>query len=196
MVRPAQLHSNILYSIIGCILFSCTQSPQKLIESRKENSSQIQLQNQKGVLHWQGQPFTGTLFALYPNQKDTLWTQQYYEGKEHGTWRKFYPEQKLQEIRYFDNGKKVNTLVGYWANGKKRYEYVFENDEYEGTCRDWNEQGLLIKEMNYHKGHEQGEQKVWYDNGKIRTNYIIKNGRRYGLLGTKNCSNVADSVAR
>jgi antitoxin component YwqK of YwqJK toxin-antitoxin module len=48
--------------------------------------------------------------------------------------------------------------------------------------------------LNYQKGHEEGEQKWWYDNGKIKANYIIKDGRRYGLLGTKNCINVSDSI--
>ena len=72
--------------------------------------------------------------------------------------------------------------------------YVFVNDEYEGTCREWSSDGLLVKEMNYLKGHEEGSQRWWYDNGKIKANYIIKQGRRYGLLGTKNCMNVSDSI--
>jgi len=72
--------------------------------------------------------------------------------------------------------------------------YQFEDDEYEGTCREWNESGRLITEMNYHRGYESGSQKVWYDNGKIKSNYVMESGRRYGLLGTKNCVNVSDSI--
>ena len=48
--------------------------------------------------------------------------------------------------------------------------------------------------MSYYKGYESGGQKVWYPNGLIKSNYIMKNGRRYGLLGTKNCINVKDSI--
>ena len=73
-------------------------------------------------------------------------------------------------------------------------QYQFESDEYQGTCKEWNEKGLLVKQMNYHQGHELGSQKWWYDNGKIKANYIIQNGRRFGLLGTKNCINVTDSI--
>ena len=47
--------------------------------------------------------------------------------------------------------------------------------------------------MNYYNGKEQGSQKVWYNNGKIKSNYVVKDGRRYGLLGTKNCTNVKDT---
>jgi antitoxin component YwqK of YwqJK toxin-antitoxin module len=54
--------------------------------------------------------------------------------------------------------------------------------------------GKLIHLANYKNGQEEGTQKLWYDNGKIRANYVIKNGKRYGLLGTKNCINVSDSI--
>jgi len=60
--------------------------------------------------------------------------------------------------------------------------------------RHGNPEGKLISYHNFKNGYEEGSQKVWYDNGKIKSNYTIKNGRRYGLLGTKNCINVKDSV--
>ena len=36
--------------------------------------------------------------------------------------------------------------------------------------------------------------KYFYNNGKVRSNYLVINGKRYGLLGTKNCVNVKDSI--
>jgi len=48
--------------------------------------------------------------------------------------------------------------------------------------------------MNYKNGYEDGRQEQYYDNGKVKANYIMMSGRRYGLLGTKNCVNVTDSV--
>ena len=56
------------------------------------------------------------------------------------------------------------------------------NDEYDGNCREWNETGMLVKEMNYIKGHEEGIQRWWYDNGKIKANYVITD--HYRLLET------------
>ena len=79
-------------------------------------------------------------------------------------------------------------------NGNIKFEFHFKDDEYEGICRTWNNKGILTQESNYVAGHEEGAQKAWYDNGKVRSNYVIKAGRRYGLLGTKNCKNVSDSV--
>ena len=98
------------------------------------------------------------------------------------------------EQRYYVQGVKTGTLKRYWSNGKIQAIYFFANGEYQGTCREWNPEGKLVREMNYERGHESGSQKQWYDDGSIRSNYIIRNDRRYGLLGTKNCINVSDSV--
>ena len=53
---------------------------------------------------------------------------------------------------------------------------------------------MLLRVSNYKNGYEHGQQKIWYPDGRIKSNYIIKNGRRYGLLGIKNCINVSDSI--
>jgi len=147
-----------------------------------------------GLVYHNNILFTGYMYRLYPDSKDTMEVLGYREGKEHGIWRRFYQGNKLHEKREFAEGKKVGNLEKWWENGKKQMHYVFVNDEYEGFCREWNREGRLIREMNYQQGHEEGVQRWWYDNGKIKANYIIKNGRRFGLLGTKNCINVSDSI--
>lgn len=60
--------------------------------------------------------------------------------------------------------------------------------------KEWSFDGKLSHLGNFENGQEEGSQKMWYDTGKIRANYVIKNGKRYGLLGTKNCKNVSDSI--
>ena len=100
----------------------------------------------------------------------------------------------LKEIRSYNNGIKYGKHTGYYNNGKKQFEYNLKNDEYHGLKRAWNKEGVMIQKMNFLKGYENGYQKVWYDNGTIKSNYYVKNGRRFGLLGTKNCTNVKDSI--
>ena len=74
------------------------------------------------------------------------------------------------------------------------FEYNLKDDEYNGSLKEWNRKGQIIKSFNYVNGYEKGSQKLWFDNGEVRSNYVIKNNRRYGLLGTKNCINVSDSI--
>jgi len=147
-----------------------------------------------GIVMENNQPFTGTLFTLFPGTVDTAELATYKDGKEHGEWKKYYPSKKIKGKRYFENGQKTGEYLAWWENGNKQLDYVFVDGEYEGACKEWNEKGLLTRHMNYKQGHEEGSQQYWYDNGKIKANYIIKAGRRYGLLGTKNCINVSDSI--
>lgn len=140
------------------------------------------------------QKFSGYLFLLQPNQKDTASIEPYLDGLLNGTSRKWYPSQQLMEKREYRNGQKNGWQIAYWENGNKRFEFTAHNDAYEGELKEWTVDGKLIHLAHYTNGQEEGIQKLWHDNGKIRANYTILNGKRYGLLGTKNCKNVSDSI--
>jgi antitoxin component YwqK of YwqJK toxin-antitoxin module len=137
--------------------------------------------------------YSGYLFELFPSQ-DTMISEGYINGKLSGMSKKWYPNRQLMEERFYVDGRKEGRQVSYWQNGNKRFEFNAKNDAYEGELREWNYKGNLSHLAHYKAGQEQGIQKVWYDNGKIKANYVIINGKRYGLLGTKNCKNVSDSI--
>jgi len=153
------------------------------------DNPQISFEN-AGVFY-QGKPFSGTLFRLDSQTQDTLKIESYLKGNRHGKWIQYFPGHVLKEFRTFERGKKTGAFVQYFPTGKKQQAYHFQNDEYQGLASEWNERGVLIREMHYVAGHEEGSQKLFYDNGQIRANYVMKDGRRFGLLGTKNCVNVS-----
>ena len=193
MAHPALLRNSIY--LLSFVLFAgCNTPANTSISTKQVNAVDTTLRIMNGVMYESGQLFTGTVYTLHPGTKDTAELANYFQGKENGEWKKFYAPGALKEKREFTNGKKTGEYIAYWENGNKKLDYLFDDDEYEGTCREWNADGMLIREMNYKKGHEEGEQKMFYDNGSTRSNYIIVKGRRYGLLGTKNCINVSDSV--
>lgn len=194
MARQVQFLVKILISIIVLqSLPSC--SGNKMPEHMATyNAAKIQVHIQNGVLMQNGKPFTGIIYALQPNQKDTAEIVCFNQGREHGTWKRFYTGGKLGEVRHFENGKKTGRLQAWWADGKKKIDYYFKDGEYEGECREWQADGRLVAVMNYEKGYEAGQQLQYYADGKVKANYIMTNGRRYGLLGTKNCVNVSDSI--
>ncbi len=108
--------------------------------------------------------------------------------------KKYFPSGKIREIRHLKNGVRQGLQTAYWENGRKRFEYIAVNDAYEGELKEWAENGQLFHLAHYKKGQEEGIQKMWHANGKIRSNFIIIKGRRYGLLGTKNCKNVNEKL--
>jgi antitoxin component YwqK of YwqJK toxin-antitoxin module len=101
--------------------------------------------------------------------------------------KKYYPSGKIMEIRHLKDGIRTGLQTAYWENGNKRFEYTAANDTYEGELKEWDEQGRLFHLGHYKNGQEEGEQKMWHSDGKIRSNFVIIKGKRYGLLGTKNC---------
>ena len=88
-------------------------------------------------------------------------------------------------------GKKEGTHKGFFPDSQPRFEYKFEAGENIGTHYDWYEGGQLAKLTNYKDGKPFGVQKMWRSDGKIRSNYVIReDGRRYGLVGIKRCKNI------
>lgn len=162
-------------------------------ELKSFNAHSLHLENRNGIVYSEGKPFSGNVFEL-TDTNDTIALSGFYKGKEHGQWKRFYPEGRLEELRYFDKGVKIKTLTRWWENGQMQMICTFKNGEYDGALKEWNENGQLTQEMNYRNGYESGSQKMYYDNGKIRSNYVVKDGKRIGLLGTKNCVNVSDSI--
>ncbi len=179
--------------VLSILLNSCSNEKTNL---RFVDQGKVSVKHSGGVAYVNDSVFTGVLYSLFPGRNDTLELSSFLNGHEHGTWKQFYPTGSLKEIRYFKNGKKQGEYKGWWENGSKKFIFQFADDEYNGTCYEWTDNGQLIHEANYIAGHEAGEQRAWYTNGKTRSNYTITNGRRYGLLGTKNCKNVSDSVFR
>ena len=190
MERQVRLH--VKWLMIAILFVSCFRE-EAGSELRWYNEADIQLQNLAGVYKSEGKPFSGIVYSLSDN-KDTVAVASFVNGLEDGAWRSYYSNGQLKEKRYFTKGKKTGLLEGWWPNGKQRLLYHFDNGEYEGNCRDWNEKGLLMNNMNYKEGYEVGLQQQFYETGKVKANYMMIDGRRYGLLGTKNCVNVSDSV--
>lgn len=138
--------------------------------------------------------YSGFVYELSPNQKDTLAVEGYLAGVLNGISKKYYLNKQLMEYRNYKNGEKHGKQIAFWENGKTRFEFTAVHDRYEGELKEYSADGHLFHLATYKNGQEEGTQKMWYDNGKIRANYVVRNGKRYGLLGTKNCKNVSDSV--
>ena len=146
------------------------------------------------VVFFKKEKFNGVLYELNANNKDTILLEKYNEGSLNGTCKKWYLNNQLMESRAYKMGRKNGKQLSYWENGNKRLEFTAQNDACEGELKEWSVNGKLFHLANYVNGQEEGTQKSWYSNGKIKSNYFIIKGKRYGLLGTKNCKNVSDSI--
>ncbi len=153
-----------------------------------KSSNELQLNN--GVLLYQGLPFNGILVSSYDSLTFKM-KLAYKEGRKDGYEKQWYPNGKIAQSRTYSKGIKVGNHLGWWEDGSEKFYYNFnEKGEFEGSRKEWYQNGQLIRDFNYSKGKEVGSQRMWTETGKIRANYEVKNGERFGLIGLKKCYTV------
>lgn len=167
----------------------------KTVPANYINATSPEFTNHQDTVYYKNSFFTGFRFSLYPNG-DTASLQSYFNGVEEGLQKKWYPNKQLAEERFYINGKKEGTHRGWWSDGKPRFLFTTLNNEYEGEFKEWYISGLLGKQFHYVNGQEEGSQRLWWDNGSVRANYVIRHGKKYGLIGLKTCINPYDSITK
>lgn len=146
---------------------------------------EIEFQN-ANALH-DGVPFTGWLW-----DEEHRCRTQYVAGLRNG-WRFYYfPDGKLREARCYLKDRKTGTHLGWWPNGQLRFSKSYVAGLYHGKTQAWYSDGGLALVQNYVNGKEQGPQKFWQENGTLYANYVVKDGRRFGLIGSKPCSTLSE----
>ncbi|WP_304236653.1 toxin-antitoxin system YwqK family antitoxin [Jiulongibacter sediminis] len=169
----------ILASLLG---FSKSE-----ITENQVSGSDSRLKKAKGILYLNQKAFSGYL-VTYSNDGQLISKTGYLNGKLEGVSQKWTAEGQLTEERNYHQNQRTGRHVGYFENGQKRFEYYFNRGLPIETHKEWLEDGQLYSISNYNaKGQPEGEQKLYFPSGKIRANYVVKNGRRYGLLGAKGC---------
>jgi len=192
----------LLFSVpIWISLFSCSSKTENGEEIRIAKSLPGILKNgQDSLLHFQKDSlylgkelYSGRVFTLFPDG-DTASLHGYFNGLLENTQKRWYENGQISEKRNYINGEKEGIQEGWWPNGKRRFLFFTHHDAYEGEFREWDSEGFLYKDFHYVKGQEEGSQKLWWGNHTLRSNCIIRNGKRYGLLGIKICKNPYDSI--
>jgi hypothetical protein len=153
------------------------------------------LERQNGRLLYHGRPFDGYFLEFFPTG-DTASVGGFVRGKEEGIAKSWYPGRRLRETRFYRAGRKTGRHLGWWDSGVPKFEFNFQNDLHEGPARTWYADGSPDSDFFYQNGYESGAQRAWYPDGTLRLNYVVREGRKYGLTGVKNCETVWDSTVQ
>jgi antitoxin component YwqK of YwqJK toxin-antitoxin module len=178
----------IIVAIAFVWAFIACQSPQITIPNvwvKVEADSSLRFEN--GLVLQQNKPFSGYIVSYYSSQKLRL-KEAYLSGRAENVHQKWHENGQLQEQRGYLNNHKHGIHRGWWPNGKLKFEYNFADDVATGVHQEWYDNGQLFTRLTYDKqGQPEGSQQMWYNTGQIKANYLVKNGRRFGLLGAKGC---------
>ena len=112
----------------------------------------------------------------------------YRDGKRDGVERAWYPNGQIMYERRFERGQESGRHLGWYANGVRHFVYDYTRGVLEGEAREWFPNGAAYRLFHYRAGHEEGSQEMWYPSGARRANYVVHDGRRYGLPGSKGCT--------
>ena len=146
----------------------------------------VGLERIEGRLHLEGEPFTGRLVRRHEGGSVESMTY-YRDGLRHGQARAWYASGALRYRRSYRGGREEGVHVGWWEDGSLHFIYAFEDGVHEGNAREWYPDGTPYRDFNYVEGKESGPQRMWHTDGSLRANYVVKDGRRYGLIGSKGC---------
>jgi antitoxin component YwqK of YwqJK toxin-antitoxin module len=191
MLKTTHMHHTSINTSILCfmLLNGCSNKPGETAIPRVfVNTADPALKHSGGLLLLGQGPFSGWQYAVY-DTGDTALLVPFYNGREAGVSRSWYPNRQMKELRHFDNGRKTGQHKGWWENGQLRFVYHFANDEYEGTVQEWYPDGQMYRSMQYAAGKETGLQQIWRPNGTLHANYEAVDGRFYGLTGNMHCKN-------
>lgn len=144
-----------------------------------------------GQVYYRNQPFAGYLEEHWPNG-NTKSIKAYFNGYLDGDYRTCYPNGQKSEVRSYRQGRKDGRHLGYFPDGQQKFEYCFRDGKAVGTHKHWYSDGSQFKIENYDdSGHPFGLQQVWRPDGKLRSNFVVKeDGRSYGLVGLKRCTKI------
>jgi len=186
MEQPVPLRNKLSVLLLFIIAQSCKPASSTL----SYNTASVKLETKNGIVFKDGKAFTGHLYTLADNSRDSLFSAYYKAGKQDGAIIKWYADGKLMERRFYEENVKTGTHSGFWPDGNKKFHYHFVNGHYEGTQQRWFESGTLYQEKTYKNGQEEGLQREWDSSGNLVINYEAHNGRQYGNIGRKHCASV------
>lgn len=170
--------------------FSGLISCQDTLQTNMQKYSYDEVTKQDGIYYKNGKPITGIITNDKPIapliQKEEFSVR---EGLLDGTLRQWIGGGVLRMEKNYRDGLEAGVQRGYHTNGKLSYLYEAKAGEKEGSYKEYYPSGLLHIEMNYLQGKIIGK-KILDRNGVTLTNYKIKEGRYYGLLGSSSCINV------
>jgi antitoxin component YwqK of YwqJK toxin-antitoxin module len=146
-----------------------------------------ELAMENGVLMRSGVPVTATLTERYESGALKR-TEEWVDGRRDGRSVSWYESGQVNEERTYAAGRKQGRHLGWYADGTRRFDDVFELGLLRGQALEWYPDGTPYRDFTYDAGQESGRQRMWNVDGSLRANYVVREGRRFGLLGSKGCT--------
>jgi antitoxin component YwqK of YwqJK toxin-antitoxin module len=136
--------------------------------------------NDEGNITSQGK-YKGKLkidtWTYFNGKEQVLATEEFVDGKTHGTYKVFYTNGALAEVLNWQNGEKHGEWLKFFDNGAPLLKATYLDNKLQGKYLYYFKNGQLEIEANYKNDQEDGKWTFYLADGKV--NYVLKydNGR-------------------
>jgi antitoxin component YwqK of YwqJK toxin-antitoxin module len=113
-----------------------------------------------------GDLYTGTYTEFYESGNKRI-EMNLMEGKRNGKIRLFFEDEKIQEVRAYDNGLMDGTWITWNNNSVKIAEAAYKRNKKHGKWYIWDDNGVKRYEMEYKDGEKIGTWYIWDQDGKL-----------------------------
>jgi antitoxin component YwqK of YwqJK toxin-antitoxin module len=110
----------------------------------------------------------GEMTEYYPKTGQIQVKRQFKKGIQTGRTLLFYPDGKLKEVQYYEDGKKQKGDTIFYSNGKPQFLVTFKNGKMDGYMRKWTEDGELFFEARYQQDSLKEVTKIMQPKPNIR----------------------------
>lgn len=183
MARPVRPRAERLAGIVLATLFSLGCGGRSTVDV-----TAVTVEPRSGRLLHHGRAYSGDVV----DHSDLRFVQKasYKNGVRHGLAQAWYSDGSLAYMRRFSDGLRQGEHVGFWPGGVPQFRFRYVDDLFEGEQASYYKNGMPLELRHYHAGQEVGRQQIWAASGELSSNYIVKEGRRYGLVGSVDCVTV------
>lgn len=129
--------------------------------------------------------------SLISDDKMELGNVEIDNGKLNGLVLEWFPDGAKKTRKVFKEGFEDGIQKGWHTTGFISYEYEAEQGKILNVYKEYFPNGNMQIEKKYEDGVEVAN-KILNLNGKVIANYVLKNGRYYGLMGSGNCVTVTN----
>ncbi len=110
----------------------------------------------------------GEMTEYYPKTGQIQIKRQFKKGIQTGRTLLFYPDGKLKEVQYYEDGKKQKGDTIFYSNGKPQFLVTFKAGKMDGYMRKWTEDGELFFEARYQQDSLKEVTKIMQPKPNIR----------------------------
>ena len=155
------------------------------LASRDVDARDPRVRELSGVLTVDGRPWNGQVTERYPDGHVYRVTN-YVDGLRDGVQKEYALNNTLHTLSRYSAGKKHGFQEGWYAEGPKRFEANYREGLLEGLQTEWHLNGKIFRQIFFEAGNEVSR-KILFPTAEVYSNYVVREGRRFGLDGGALC---------